>query len=133
MKAPTRTEAEAPQQATAQAARDAALKEKEANSHRFYTAKHDLFFCNEVVKLAAFASAMQRSLQHIEDAASIYPGELEKVKGTGHGVNDWTEMPTEALHWALNLAAQRIQDASEAMETAFMAAERQGNGGHHAQ
>lgn len=129
MKAPTKPEADALTQATAQAVKDAALKEKEANSDRFYAAKQDLFFCTEVVKLAACATAMQRSLNMIENAGKVYPAELKKIHGICDAVNDWNSMPNESIHWSLDLAAQRMQDASNTMEAAFMAAER----GHDAQ
>lgn len=98
----------------------------EQNSKHFYEAKHDLFFCTEVVKLAALASAMQHSLSMVENAAKIYPEWMQKIQPLCPGLNDWSEMPSESLHWSLCLAAQRLQDVSEVMESAFMAAEREG-------
>jgi hypothetical protein len=92
----------------------------------FYKAKHDLFFCTEVVKLAAMATAMQRSLRQIDHAGGHYPDELKKLKAVCDGVDEWEEMPSESLHWALSFAAQRIDDAVSTMETAFMAAQAAG-------
>ena len=126
MKAPTKAETVALSQATAKA-------EQDANSERFYRAKHELFFCTEVVKLAALASAAVRSLRQIESAGGHYSTELKKIKAVCEAVDDWKEMPDESLHWALNLAAQRLDDASDTMESAFMAAERAAEGAGHAQ
>lgn len=102
----------------------AAKAAKEANSEKFYRAKDDLFFCAQVIGMAACASAMSRSLRMIEDAGQMYPAELKKVKGISHGVNDWGEMPHECIDWALSLATNRMNEACDTMESAFMAAER---------
>lgn len=94
------------------------------NSDRFYVAKHDLFFCAEVVKLAACATAMQRSLNMMNASGKEYPEELKKIRSLCTGENDWKEMPDESIHWALELAAQRIDENMETMESAFMEALR---------
>lgn len=109
---------------TAKATSASTAKDEPTNSDRFYVAKHDMFFCTEVVKLAACATAMQRSLNMINDAGKVYPAELKKICGLCHGENDWKEMPAESIHWALELAAQRIDENMATMEAAFMEAER---------
>ena len=107
--------------AMAEAAKKAA---KEANNEKFYQAKHNLFFCEQVIGLAACAAAMRTSLNMIDDAGHIYPDELKKIKHGSHGVNDWHDMPHECIHWALNQAMLEIRGAADTMESAFMAAER---------
>lgn len=98
--------------------------EQEANSERFYQAKHDLFFCEQVVGMAACAAAMARSLHMIQGAGEVYPDEMKRLKALSPGFSDWSEMPDEYIHWSLNFAAQRIREVSDTMESAFMAAER---------
>jgi hypothetical protein len=104
----------------------AAMEAKEANSDKFYRAKEDLFFCTQVVALASVATAAIRSMALIEGAGALFSKELEKVNSICPGVSDWREMPDESIHWTLALAAQRMSDASDRMESAFMAEEREG-------
>lgn len=103
-----------------------ASEAKEANSDKFYRAKDDLFFCTQVVALASVAAAATRSMALIEGAGALFSKELEKVNSVCPGVGDWNEMPDESIHWTLALAAQRMNDAADRMESAFMAAEREG-------
>lgn len=126
MKAPTTAETMALSQATAKA-------EQEANSKSFYRAKDELFFCTQVVALAAVATAATKALRQFDNAGRILPKEWKHLSGLCTGHNDWEYMPEESLHWALNLAAQRMNDASDTMESAFMAAERAAEGAGHAQ
>jgi len=98
----------------------------EANSEAFYKAKHDLFFCEQVVALAAVAMAARRSLSLIQDMGVMYPAEWKRLKANNPSFGDWDEMPTEAIHWSLSLAAQSMSEAANTMESAFMAAERAG-------
>lgn len=117
MKAPIKAEAVTLSQADIKA-------EQEANSERFYKAKHDLFFCEQVIGMAACAAAMSRSLHMIRGAGEVYPDEMKRLKALSPGFSDWSEMPDEYIHWSLNFAAQRIREVSDTMEAAFMAAER---------
>jgi hypothetical protein len=117
MKQTTTPEAKALQQAERKAA-------QEANSEKFYKAKHHLFFCEQVIGMAACVVAMRNSLEMIDAAKGIYPKELEKVKSNSPGVNDWHEMPQECIHWALNQTMHEMRGIADTMESAFMAAER---------
>ena len=116
-KAQTSASNTAEQQAAAKAA-------QQANNDKFYKAKHDLFFCEQVIGMATCAAAMSRSLHMIQNAGEVYPDELKKLKALSPGFSDWGEMPDEYIHWSLNFAAQRIREVSDTMESAFMAAER---------
>lgn len=113
----TSTRGTAEQQAAAKAAQF-------ANSDAFYRAKDELFFCHQVVGMAACASAMSRSLRELENAGRINPEEMKRMRRMTDGVDDWHEMPSECIHWSLTLAVQRMNDAADRMESAFMAAER---------
>lgn len=106
----------------------AAMEAKEANSEKFYQAKDDLFFCTQVVALASVAAAATRSIAMTERAGAIFSKELEKINVVCPGVGDWHEMPDESIHWTLALAAQRMNDAADRMESAFMAAGREADG-----
>jgi len=99
-------------------------KDEPTSNDRFYAAKHELFFLGEVVKLAACAAAMRHCFDEVDNAGKVYPAELKKIHSFCNAPTDWAEMPHVALHWVLNLAAQRMDDAANAMESAFMAAER---------
>lgn len=114
----------APTKAETQAVNHAA---REAISDAFHRAKHEAHFCNEVVKLAAFAAAMQHRLQTLDSVMRAMPQEAQRIRSMcSEAASDWQEMDSNALHWALNNAALRTADALEAMETAFMAMERGG-------
>jgi len=107
-------------------ASDAKAAAKEANSEAFYKAKHDLFFCEQVVALAAVATAARRSLNMLQDMGAMYPAEWKRLRANDPSFEDWDEMPVEAIHWSLSLAAQSMSEAINTMESAFMAAERAG-------
>lgn len=109
---------------TTKATSASAAKDEPTNNERFYAARHELFFLGEVVKLAACAAAMRHCFDEIDNAGKVYPAELKKIHSFCNAPTDWAEMPHESLHWALNLAAQRMDDVANAMESAFMAAER---------
>lgn len=98
-------------------------KNEPTNSDRFYAAKHNLFFCTEVIKLAAFAASAHRTLTAYDNALGLYPGERAKIDALIDAPRDWTEFPV-GLDWSPNLAQQHMTDAMDAMEAAFMAAER---------
>lgn len=106
--------------ASSKAEKEAAQK---ANSDRFYAAKHDLFFCAEVIKLAAFAASAHRTLSAYDNAMKFYTNEREKIEALVDAPRDWTEFQV-GIDWSLNFTHQRISDAMDTMETAFMAAER---------
>jgi hypothetical protein len=119
MKAPTKTEAQAMDQAA-----------KEANRDAFYKAKSEVDFCNQVVKLATFAAAMKRRLNALDTVMDLLPHDAQRIRSVcTEFASDWKELDQNSLHVALESASYRIADAMESMETAFVAAER----GHHAQ
>lgn len=108
---------------TTKATSASTAKEEPTNSDRFYEAKHDLFFCNEVVKLAAFAASAHRTLTAYDNAMGHYPEARAKIEKLVEAPSDWREF-TVGLDWALNFTAQRMEDAMERMESAFMAAKK---------
>lgn len=116
----TTTKATTSASATSKAEQDAAQK---ANSDRFYAAKHDLFFCAEVIKLAAFAASAHRTLSAYDNAMDYYQDERAKIEKLVDAPRDWTEFQV-GLDWSLSFTHQRMTDAMDTMETAFMAAER---------
>lgn len=133
MKAPTKAATEAMEKAAQQAreAKTSASAEKTAKTtephfSEFYDARHEAFFCSEVIKMAAFAASAQDSLIAYDNAMACLPKEAETVRKV-IGPIDWHEFPT-GMAWSLRLAQQKMDDAHDRMEAAFMAVVNVANG-----